>query len=43
MNREDFNAWVEFAKSRRGTTLLLLERAKCVEEKAWLIKRLWEE
>jgi len=43
MNREDFNAWVEFAAARRDTTLLLLEGTVVAEEKARLIERLREE
>ncbi len=43
MSREDFNKWVEFAASRRDTTLLLLEGIKSAGEKAGLIERLREE
>ncbi len=43
MNREDFNAWVEFAAGRRDTTLLLLEGMRDPDQRARLIERLWEE
>ncbi len=43
MNREDFNAWVEFAAGRRDTTLLLLEGMRDPDQRAGLIERLREE
>ena len=43
MSREDFNEWVEFAATRRDTTILLMEGTANKAEKNQMIESLKED